>query len=577
MPMNGLGIHQMYPVSVEDRPLSEVAGSYTYFADGDVLLAKITPCFENGKLGVARGLTNGVGFGSSEFHVLRPSSEVLAEYVYYFLERDVIRERGAKAMTGAVGHRRVPEEFLERLEIPVPPLEEQRRIVAVLDEAFAAIATATANAERNIVNARELFERASSALLNSEDWNEAALGDLCEISSKLVDPRLDEYVDLPHIGAGNIESRTGALSNVLTARQEGLISGKFLFDPSMVLYSKIRPYLMKVCRPDFAGLCSADVYPLAPVEGKLDRDFLFSVLLSQDFTAYAEAGSARAGMPKVNRDHLFAYQLKLPPLEIQREIATKIDLIAESCGEIASGYEAKLVHLAGLKQSLLNQAFAGELTERTAMVHVGSNDNFATPEFAANIVALAYERHVAKNRVRNFGTVKAEKILHLVEAVGGIDLGRKPIRQAAGPDDAQHRHATWDWARSHSFFKFEKRNGGGHDFLKLPAYAFMIAGARKAVARAGPSVANAIELLVDMDKDFAELVATTYAAWNNLILDGAAITDELIVRTARDDWHEDKLRFDPSRFHDAIRFIRTNNFVPNGSAKRVGGQEQLAL
>ena len=87
--MEDLGIDQQYTRPTKTRPFGEVEGSYTYFANGDVLLAKITPCFENGKLGIASGLTNGVGFGSSEYMVLRPGSGLLAEWVYYFLARAI--------------------------------------------------------------------------------------------------------------------------------------------------------------------------------------------------------------------------------------------------------------------------------------------------------------------------------------------------------------------------------------------------------------------------------------------------------------------------------------------------------
>lgn len=113
-----------------DRVLSEVAtGSYTYFAEGDILLAKITPCMENGKCAIATDLTNGIGFGSSEFHVLRPSKECKVGYLFLWLNRAVIREAAAKRMTGASGHRRVPIEFYEELELPLPSLAEQEAIV----------------------------------------------------------------------------------------------------------------------------------------------------------------------------------------------------------------------------------------------------------------------------------------------------------------------------------------------------------------------------------------------------------------------------------------------------------------
>ncbi len=361
--MEALGVESRVVNATQRRPLEDVVGSYTYFADGDVLLAKITPCFENGKLGIVSGLTNGIGFGSSEYHVLRPTSAITKEWLYYFLSRESFREEGAARMTGAVGHRRVPKEFIEAYNIPVPPVAEQQHIVGILDEAFEGIATAKANAEQNLRNARALFEsHLDSALTESgPGWEERRFDEVCSITSTLVDPRKDEYRQLIHVGAGNIQPKTGALIELKTGQEEGLISGKFLFDESMVLYSKIRPYLMKVARPDFSGLCSADMYPLSPNPDVANRDFLFHLLLSKHFTDYAILGSARAGMPKVNREHLFEFRVSLPSVKVQQRIASGLDKLHEDTKRLASLYVAKLQQLDALKKSLLHQAFGGQL------------------------------------------------------------------------------------------------------------------------------------------------------------------------------------------------------------------------
>jgi type I restriction enzyme S subunit len=158
LPMEDLGVDAKFVRATQAKPLSAVEGSYTFFADGDVLLAKITPCFENGKLGIADGLINGIGFGSSEYIVLRPSTALHKEYLYYYLSREVFRVEGAARMSGAVGHKRVAKEFIEGYPIPIPSLPEQKRIVGILDEAFDDIANAKANAEKNLQNARALFE-----------------------------------------------------------------------------------------------------------------------------------------------------------------------------------------------------------------------------------------------------------------------------------------------------------------------------------------------------------------------------------------------------------------------------------
>lgn len=132
-PMEMLPINQKYFSAVEEKPLEKVYSSYTYFQEADVIYAKITPCFENGKLSIAKGLKNGVGFGSSEFVPIRCSEKILPDYLYYFLLQPGFIQNGIPVMHGASGHRRVPNEYTENLEIGLPSLEEQRRIVAKLD------------------------------------------------------------------------------------------------------------------------------------------------------------------------------------------------------------------------------------------------------------------------------------------------------------------------------------------------------------------------------------------------------------------------------------------------------------
>ena len=112
------------------KQLSEVSTSYTYFENGDVLLAKVTPCFENGKAGIARGLVNGIGFGSSEFYVLRRNEIVLSEWIYFCVMHPIFRKAAIAQMTGTGGLQRVPRAYVEGFQIPLPPLDVQIEIVA---------------------------------------------------------------------------------------------------------------------------------------------------------------------------------------------------------------------------------------------------------------------------------------------------------------------------------------------------------------------------------------------------------------------------------------------------------------
>jgi type I restriction enzyme, S subunit len=121
---------------LSDRKVADVRKGYTPFRDGDVLFAKVTPCMENGKGAVMKGLTNGIGFGSTEFFALRPADCLDAAYLFHFVLQSSFRQQAARNMTGAVGLRRVPKSYLEQQPIPLPPLPEQRRIVAEIEKQF---------------------------------------------------------------------------------------------------------------------------------------------------------------------------------------------------------------------------------------------------------------------------------------------------------------------------------------------------------------------------------------------------------------------------------------------------------
>jgi type I restriction enzyme S subunit len=145
----------------ESRRFSKVAKGYTRFRDGDVIFAKITPCMENGKVALASGLKNGMASGSTEFHVLHATSAVLPAYLWRFLRQESYRVEAQRQMTGAVGQQRVPAQFLKQSTIPLPPLAEQRRIVAKLDNLFAR----SKSAREELSRIPRLAERYKQAIL----------------------------------------------------------------------------------------------------------------------------------------------------------------------------------------------------------------------------------------------------------------------------------------------------------------------------------------------------------------------------------------------------------------------------
>ena len=379
-PMEDLGIGEKYLQPRRTRHLGEVSGSYTYFADGDVLLAKITPCFENGKLGVARGLTNGVGFGSSEYIVLRPAPALDAEFLYYYLARPTFLEEGARTMTGAVGHKRVTKEFVESYPIPLPLLAEQRRIVAILDEAFAGIATAKANAEKNLQNARELFASRMQVLFGQDEgWERVQLEELLVrgwITSHLDGnhgsdyPRKEEFVDagVPYIAARALRGgivdfdeakylspeRAATIRKGLAKDRDVLFAHNATVGPVAILSTDEEVVILGT---------SLTYYRCDPQH--IHPEYLAHFMLSPAFTSqYAQVmkQSTRNQVPITKQREFFHV---IPPIDVQLRIANDLDELSTQTERLADIGVRKLIALEELKKCLLHQAFTGALSDKS--------------------------------------------------------------------------------------------------------------------------------------------------------------------------------------------------------------------
>jgi len=146
----------------EKRTIEQAWQDYTYFRDKDVAVAKITPCFENGKGAMFEGLINGIGFGTTELHILRANKDTDPKFVFYLTRSHPFRHQGTAMMYGAAGQKRVPEEFLENFTTGLPPLPEQRTIATFLDRQTARLDALIAEYRRLV----ELLQERRAALIS---------------------------------------------------------------------------------------------------------------------------------------------------------------------------------------------------------------------------------------------------------------------------------------------------------------------------------------------------------------------------------------------------------------------------
>ncbi|MEW8517738.1 MAG: restriction endonuclease subunit S [Candidatus Thiodiazotropha sp.] len=178
----------------EERPFAEIKKGFTPFIEGDVLFAKITPCMENGKMAVVPKVKNGYGFGSTEFHVLRPKDGIESKWIYYFVSSRTFRGIAQHHMCGAVGQKRVPTNYLKQHLIPVAPPEQQKRIVAKIEELFSHIDAgieALKKAKQLLKQYRQSVLKAAVTGELTKEWREANK-DKLESASQLLERILKE-------------------------------------------------------------------------------------------------------------------------------------------------------------------------------------------------------------------------------------------------------------------------------------------------------------------------------------------------------------------------------------------------
>ena len=238
-------------------------------------------------------------------------------------------------------------------ELPLPSLDEQRRIAAVLDKVSDLIVKRRAQLDKldELVKAR-FVEMFGDFKLNTKKWPVVSFDEIAIIDGNMTTD-YEKYANYPHIGIDSIEKETGALKGYRTVAEDGVISGKYVFTPKHIIYSKIRPNLNKVALPDFEGVCSADAYPILPIEGKCNRVFLAYDMRSQFFLDYILQFCNRTNLPKVNRTEVAGFKTPLPPVNLQNDFADFVTLAEKSKLTI----QQSLDKLEILKKALMQEYF----------------------------------------------------------------------------------------------------------------------------------------------------------------------------------------------------------------------------
>lgn len=339
------------------KPLNEVYKGYTYFQSNDVVLAKVTPCFENGKLGIATNLENNIGFGSSEFHILRPKEIVLAKWIYYSLKTGSFIHLAKLSMTGAGGLKRVPTKFIQNWSIFVPSLKEQQKIVDKLDSVFEKIDKSILLLEENLKHSKALM----GSILDEEfgdlelSYHKKPLSEIVTV----INGRAYKQIEMlnsgkyPILRVGNFFSNRGWYYSDME-----LPENKYCEEGDL-LYAWSASFGPKIWDGE-KSIYHYHIWKLVPTSDNISKKFMY-YLLERDTDKIKEEGGRGVGMIHITKGDIEKRMMVLPPLEVQEAVVSRIEKLYDLHEQLTKELKLKLNNMKALKSSLLDQAFKGEL------------------------------------------------------------------------------------------------------------------------------------------------------------------------------------------------------------------------
>lgn len=511
-------------------------------------------------------------------HVLRPNRDVLIDkWLIFWLTFSDLSE----FVTG-VTVPKLNQKNLRSIKLPLPPLQEQRRIVALLDEAFIALTRARENVENNLAEVDRVVRSTLDDLIakNSSSMPFQKLKDITlRLTNGYVGPTRDIYHDkgVPYLLARHVKNnrlKFDERTYVTPEFNEKHKKSKLKTDDVVLVQSGHIGHCAVIDENHDGHNCHAMIV-LTTDKSVLSGEYLATIFATGEFKRKFQEIRTGSTVPHLTCKLVKELEIPLMSKKRQSVITQKFSALQTDSAVISQNYITQLRNIDDLRQSLLQRAFAGELTESTPLIAI--NDNERDEHLSTATLVLAFNKHLVEQRHNTFGHVKAQKTLHLTESIGGLDLGRQPQVRQAGPHDQEHFVRVEAWAKKNNVFEFKQRRSGGYTFTRGTNYDAFLSEAKTLLADYQAGLSRFLPLMVEMNTEEAEIFTTVHAAWNNLLVDGKTPSDEGIVTAARENWHESKMDINRQHFFDAITKIRRHDLEPDGSAKYVSGAQESLI
>jgi type I restriction enzyme S subunit len=386
LPMEGVWPDHL---QLENRPRGAIGDGYTRFREGDVLVPKITPTFEHGRSCVAADLTNGLGAGTTELHVLRPKPSVSARWLFYLTKSASFLQFGSASMYGVAGQKRVSTDWIKSFPLQLPSLDDQRRIAGYLDEQCARIDALIADQERLASltetrvrsRARELVTGRMSSVARcragasvpywlgpvNADWAARRVGwSFSSGSGTTPSSSNPDFFDGPHPWVNTGELRDSVIertSKSVTDEAMERFSALKYFPTGSVI---VAMYGATIGRVAILGIPATVNQACCALYGATDIDpwFLFYWLWShrEEIARLGEGG----GQPNINQEIIRSLRVPSPDLAEQRNIAETIRREREASERVAEETDRQIALLTEHRQALITAAVTGQLPAAAA-------------------------------------------------------------------------------------------------------------------------------------------------------------------------------------------------------------------
>lgn len=530
---------------------------------GDILISVRAPVGPTNVADVECGIGRGLA-------AIRPGTHADRDFVLAALRlyEDTLAELGTGSTFEAI-----KRDDLESLEIPLPPLTEQKRIAAILNEQMAAVKRARTAAETQLEAAKALpavYLRVVFSSPDAQRWPRRRLGEVCELlPSKSI--ATDGDTEVLAITTACLTESGFQPSGVKRARMWASDVTECVVSPGEILIARSNT-------PDLVGrVAMFSGNPKEAVASDLtirlrgngesvNSAFLTAYLSFLYLTGYwkVQAAGASGSMKKITRTQIQEERVPVPPISEQRRIAVRLSEEMAAVERTRKVLEDQLATINTLPAALLRRAFNGELTQRRALQverRLPKGIFFKRAAIASYIINRLHKQST-------FGRVQFEKVLYLTEAHVGIDLAGRYKREAAGPLDSNFLYKLESLASKQHWFTKHQRGAEGFFYRPGSSISDRLGAAETILGDRRKEMDRLLNLIGQMKTERVEVLATVFAVWNDFLLDSQQPTDEQIIREVRERWHAAKERFTPNQLRDMLDWMRKHNITPRGVGPR---------